>query len=1007
MDSDDLAAFLVAGPRGSGKSFLCTVLAHLLKGQCVSQDEAISSQGLSKELLFLQLVQSKAARPSIRHLFIDLASASHTAVAEAVFAGFKARKSGSVKLAAINLTDKEDLTGELCFSRIMKRSLRHIGIIPQAAHIRAVLETARAEPQLQDMEFDVTADLDMRMSPTSMAANALQQLLPVTGQTSLPAISSEKLCQAVAMAEACEQDFAKRWVTLYWVVELEPSVDLWGLEALADFLAQAKHAVQTQHPGVVQAVEPHVTLSWEECNPQLEKCEGEDMAMTVHSLCYDVLLGLIALKVSLDHASLCQNPHPHITVAKLPGVAAKQSNDLLLRESRGDTRITTLELPSPVEVKGTIQRRLDCESMAAATAALATTLPRGNPLCEFGLVATPFAFDVWAEVNSEITISACLADLGALVSQPLLHCKWPPPLRGKLWLTFHEKPLSARSISLLDTLESKGSVSAVHVAIAYFYSSENILQKTESKMQRDLEERLSGRVAAALLHARQAPLLQRRLGQTRSFCLRCFTAGAGADLPTLQKALAAVITASLGWVLDDQAELKLNAYFQDDWILLGFKALPAECSLQACQEHSPAGDGCASPELVSASNASVMQALGAALPPASESQGLVKIDGGFLQGGGQIVLCAATYAALLGAAVDIDHVRGCCSDAGLKQRHIAVLEGLRKLAGGSIHAEIEGTVVAFRPGTGTCDIDSNSFVVDTGTSALTEAVQALLPIMLARSHAIGGSEVEVIFKGGTNVCQLNHAGLFEVAPQVEFLQMVVFPMLRRLFGVSLGLQVRRRGFSQGGGEVAVRASTCQWPLHCCELLSQGTVASISGAAYSSAGIPKNVLGRMMKGQLRKREAGAELFLNERYPATPCHFNCKGGIPSAHGADACGLVVAITTTTGCCFGGGSMGRPGVAAEVIGEEAARAAVRSLQGGGAADERLEEQLVVFMAIAKGTSRLRLGKAAQSLPLQSALWLAECFGATVRVVQQGENHTLEMDGIGDRSPPYLPASA
>ncbi|CAJ1378680.1 unnamed protein product [Effrenium voratum] len=882
MDSDDLAAFLVAGPRGSGKSFLCTVLAHLLKGQCVSQDEAISSQGLSKELLFLQLVQSKAARPSIRHLFIDLASASHTAVAEAVFAGFKARKSGSVKLAAINLTDKEDLTGELCFSRIMKRSLRHIGIIPQAAHIRAVLETARAEPQLQDMEFDVTADLDMRMSPTSMAANALQQLLPVTGQTSLPAISSEKLCQAVAMAEACEQDFAKRWVTLYWVVELEPSVDLWGLEALADFLAQAKHAVQTQHPGVVQAVEPHVTLSWEECNPQLEKCEGEDMAMTVHSLCYDVLLGLIALKVSLDHASLCQNPHPHITVAKLPGVAAKQSNDLLLRESRGDTRITTLELPSPVEVKGTIQRRLDCESMAAATAALATTLPRGNPLCEFGLVATPFAFDVWAEVNSEITISACLADLGALVSQPLLHCKWPPPLRGKLWLTFHEKPLSARSISLLDTLESKGSVSAVHVAIAYFYSSENILQKTESKMQRDLEERLSGRVAAALLHARQAPLLQRRLGQTRSFCLRCFTAGAGADLPTLQKALAAVITASLGWVLDDQAELKLNAYFQDDWILLGFKALPAECSLQACQEHSPAGDGCASPELVSASNASVMQALGAALPPASESQGLVKIDGGFLQGGGQIVLCAATYAALLGAAVDIDHVRGCCSDAGLKQRHIAVLEGLRKLA--------------------------------------------------------------------------------------------------------------------GGGEVAVRASTCQWPLHCCELLSQGTVASISGAAYSSAGIPKNVLGRMMKGQLRKREAGAELFLNERYPATPCHFNCKGGIPSAHGADACGLVVAITTTTGCCFGGGSMGRPGVAAEVIGEEAARAAVRSLQGGGAADERLEEQLVVFMAIAKGTSRLRLGKAAQSLPLQSALWLAECFGATVRVVQQGENHTLEMDGIGDR---------
>ncbi|CAK9094882.1 RNA 3'-terminal-phosphate cyclase (ATP), partial [Durusdinium trenchii] len=62
-------------------------------------------------------------------------------------------------------------------------------------------------------------------------------------------------------------------------------------------------------------------------------------------VCYDATLGLVALRASLEEpfASLCQNQHPHITVAKAqtssgnaqegPGVAAKQSNDLLERAS--------------------------------------------------------------------------------------------------------------------------------------------------------------------------------------------------------------------------------------------------------------------------------------------------------------------------------------------------------------------------------------------------------------------------------------------------------------------------------------------------------------------------------------------------------------------------------------------------------------------------------------------------------------------------------------------------
>jgi len=41
------------------------------------------------------------------------------------------------------------------------------------------------------------------------------------------------------------------------------------------------------------------------------------------------------------------------------------------------------------------------------------------------------------------------------------------------------------------------------------------------------------------------------------------------------------------------------------------------------------------------------------------------------------------------------------------------------------------------------------------------------------------------------------------------------------------------------------------------------------------------------------------------------FDAVQDCPSANNGDACGVVVALRTSTGCCFGGDSMGRPWVA------------------------------------------------------------------------------------------------
>ena len=78
--------------------------------------------------------------------------------------------------------------------------------------------------------------------------------------------------------------------------------------------------------------------------------------------------------------------------------------------------------------------------------------------------------------------------------------------------------------------------------------------------------------------------------------------------------------------------------------------------------------------------------------------------------------------------------------------------------------------------------------------------------------------------------------------------------------------------------------------------------------------------------------------------------------------------------------------------MGEEAARAALAAYGRQGCCDEHLEDQLVIFMALARGTSRLRLGRC-PSLHFRTALWLAENFGARLRIV----DGVLEVQGVGE----------
>lgn len=103
-------------------------------------------------------------------------------------------------------------------------------------------------------------------------------------------------------------------------------------------------------------------------------------------------------------------------------------------------------------------------------------------------------------------------------------------------------------------------------------------------------------------------------------------------------------------------------------------------------------------------------------------------------------------------------------------------------------------------------------------------------------------------------------------------------------------------------------------------------------------------------------------------------------------NGCGLLLVATTTTGCIFGGSALGKPKVKANVTGEKAAKELLSALQHGGCVDEWLQDQLIIFMALAEGTSEIKTGSL--TLHTKTAITFAtELCGASFDIIHLPED--------------------
>lgn len=311
---------------------------------------------------------------------------------------------------------------------------------------------------------------------------------------------------------------------------------------------------------------------------------------------------------------------------------------------------------------------------------------------------------------------------------------------------------------------------------------------------------------------------------------------------------------------------------------------------------------------------------------------MIAVDGSMLEGGGQLLRVSVALSAVTGTPIKVFNIRAKRANPGLRPQHLKAVEAVAKLVGARTTGVSEGSKeIEFVPSYA----EAKDLEIDVGTAgSIGLVLQAMMPAM-----AFATGPVSVAIKGGTNN---------PMAPQIDFLERVLFPILGRL-GISASLELVRRGFyPRGQGLVRVRMK----PAACVSSLALrefGEVRSVSGVAYSSK-LPDHVTNRIVSAsKLVLRKGGYSNVQIDQEILQQDDRRCAVD-------PGCGILLVAELSSGGVISGDALGARGKPAEEVGTEAARRLIEQLERRAPVDKHLGDQLAIWMGLAKGTSEIRV---------------------------------------------------
>lgn len=310
---------------------------------------------------------------------------------------------------------------------------------------------------------------------------------------------------------------------------------------------------------------------------------------------------------------------------------------------------------------------------------------------------------------------------------------------------------------------------------------------------------------------------------------------------------------------------------------------------------------------------------------------IIKIDGSFGEGGGQILRTAISLSAVTKKPFEIYNIRANRKVPGLSHQHLQAVNSTAQICNAEVVGnQLRSTDLKFFPG----ETQAGTYHFNIGTAGSVSLV--LQTIFYPLSLANKPSSITIV--GGTHVTH---------SPCVDYLKQQWLFFLKKI-GFNAEIQTLKAGFyPRGGGEILVKInpSNPQYPLR---INDRGKLIQVEGLSTVS-NLDVNIAQRQQL-QAKKR------LLEYNIP----HEISLSEIPSC-GKGTMLLLVGKFEYSQCCYF--SLGAIGKRAETVADEACNEFFCFLKTRGVIDEYLADQLIIPLALTKGTSQFVTPRISQHL--------------------------------------------
>ena len=336
----------------------------------------------------------------------------------------------------------------------------------------------------------------------------------------------------------------------------------------------------------------------------------------------------------------------------------------------------------------------------------------------------------------------------------------------------------------------------------------------------------------------------------------------------------------------------------------------------------------------------------------------IKIDGGWGEGGGQIIRSAVTLSAITGKPVEIENIRKNRKVPGLRPQHLLGVKILSKICQAKVEGlHVNSTSLKFFPTKG-LDFDLQEDIGTAGSISL--ILQVLIPAVSLMKNSL---KLSII--GGTDV---------PWSPTSDYTKHVFSEALSRI-GINFTSEIKSRGYyPKGGGLVETQIQPCKNPRPI-SLLKRDTKETKLFCTYSQ--IPREAI--------EKETDTARNILAKN------GFDCDITIKEENAQDkGCSMLV-FSHDSGSVTGSDGIYQKSL--NGLGESVAKRFIESNLG---IDLNLSDMLIVPLSLIKETSVFRVKQITKHL--ETNLFVAaKMTGCRYGIGKLDDGFEVRISGVSD----------